>query len=190
MPLPVQPNPWVTVSSAEVFDNPWVTVIHNDVLRPSGNPGIYSVVHFKRKAVGIIPVDREGFTWLVGQHRYPHDRYEWEIPEGGAEADESPLDCARRELQEEAGLVAAHWTPLLEMQLSNSCTDEVSLTFLAQELTPTAVAPEETEQLAIQRIPLADAFELVLGGHIRDALSVASLLKLQALLTSGRLVLG
>lgn len=187
MHLPSEPNPWVTLASAEVFANPWIKIVKNDVLRPSGNPGEYSVVHFRRKAVGIIPVDAEGHTWLVGQHRYPHDTYEWEIPEGGAEPDESPLECAQRELREEAGLMAGVWTPLLEMQLSNSCTDEVSFTFLATELTPTAAEPEETEALRVMRLPLAEAFGLALRGDIRDAISVASLLKLKVLLDAGEI---
>jgi 8-oxo-dGTP pyrophosphatase MutT (NUDIX family) len=182
--LPSGPNPWRTHQSEVVFENPWVKIVRNDVTRPSGNPGIYSVVHFRRQAVGVIPVDEQGHTWLVGQFRFPTGTYEWEIPEGGAEPGESPLDCAKRELREEAGLLAEIWTPILEMQLSNSVTDEVSFTFLAQGLRSVDAEPEETEELAVRRVPLETAFAMAMNGEIRDAISVASLLKLQALLGS------
>jgi 8-oxo-dGTP pyrophosphatase MutT (NUDIX family) len=189
MPLPTTPNPWITHHSTEVFDNPYVKLIRNEVTRPSGNPGLYTVVHFKRAAVAIIPVDDEGCTWLVGQYRYAHNRYEWEVPEGGADLDESPEACAHRELREEAGLLATTLTPILEMQLSNSVTDEISHTFVATGLSHTQAEPEETEDLTIHRLPLHEAFSMVLQGEIRDALSVASLLKLKYLLESGTLTL-
>lgn len=185
--LPITDNPWRTHSSQEVFDNPYVKIIRNEVTRPSGRPGVYSVISFKRVAVAIIPVDEEGCTWLVGQYRYPHDTYEWEVPEGGAEPGEDPEDCARRELREEAGLIAGTLTPILHMQLSNSTTNEISHSFLATNLTPTEPEPDETEQLAIHRLPLAEAYAMVLRGEIRDALSVATLLKLKLLQESGAL---
>lgn len=187
--LPITDNPWRTHSSREVFDNPYVKIIRHEVTRPSGQPGVYSVINFKRVAVAIIPVDKEGCTWLVGQYRYPHGTYEWEIPEGGAEPGEDPEDCARRELREEAGLIAGTLTPILHMQLSNSTTNEISHSFLATHLTLTDPEPDETEQLAIHRLPLAEAYAMVLRGEIRDALSVASLLKLKLLQESGALII-
>ena len=180
-------NPWRTHSSHEVFDNPYVKIILNQVTRPSGHSGTYSVIKYKRVAVAIIPVDEEGHTWLVGQYRYPHDTYEWEVPEGGSEPGEDPADCALRELREEAGLIAGKLTPILHMQLSNSTTNEISHSFLATDLTLTDPDPDDTEQLAIHRLPLADAYAMVLRGEIRDALSVASLLKLKLLQESGAL---
>lgn len=187
--LPITDNPWRTHASQEVFDNPYVKIIRHEVTRPSGQPGVYSVINFKRVAVAIIPVDEEGCTWLVGQYRYPHDTYEWEIPEGGAEPGEDPEDCARRELREEAGLIAGTLTPILHMQLSNSTTNEISHSFLATHLALTNSDPDETEQLAIHRLPLTEAYDMVLRGEIRDALSVASLLKLKLLQESGALTI-
>ncbi len=187
--LPDGPNPWKIQDSREVFSNPWVRLVKNNVIRPSGNPGIYTVVHFRRKAVGVIPVDQQKHTWLVGQFRFPTNTYEWEIPEGGAEENETPLQCAKRELQEEAGLIGKIWTPLQHLQVSNSVTDELAYTFLAQDLTSVIATPEETEELAVRRVPLETAFTMALDGEIRDAISVASLLKLKCLLDSGRLAL-
>src|ERR1700723_2760187 len=83
-------NPWTTLSSRAVDENPWISVREDQVLRPDGQPGIYGVVHFKNRAVGVLPVDEEGRVWLVGQHRYPLDAYSWEIPEGGCPESETP----------------------------------------------------------------------------------------------------
>lgn len=185
--LPTTPNPWITHTSHDLFENDYVKLVHHEVTRPSGNPGTYTVVRFKRVAVAIIPVDSEGHTWLVGQFRYTQNAYEWEVPEGGAEMGETPEDCAHRELREEAGLVASDLTPILEMQLSNCVTDEISRTFVATGLTPTASEPDDTEQLMVHRLPLTEAFAMVLRGEIRDALSVASLLKLKYLIDSSAL---
>lgn len=180
-------SPWQTLRIDRIYDNPWIQVSHRQVINPSGGNGIYGVVHFKHIAIGIVPIDAAGFTWLVGQYRYPLQRYSWEIPEGGGLWSVPPLDSAKRELLEETGIVAQIWTPLLEMHLSNSVTDEYSIAFIAQELELGPAQPEETEQLQIRRILFADAVQMVLQGEITDALSVAALLKTNEWLRQGYL---
>jgi hypothetical protein len=76
-------NPWKTISTTLKYENPWIRVEEHQVLNPSGKEGIYGTVHFKNIAIGIIPVDDEGNTWLVGQYRYPLNCYSWEIIERG-----------------------------------------------------------------------------------------------------------
>lgn len=177
-----QINPWVTRSSREVYANPWITVRENDVLNPAGNPGIYGVVHFVHTAVGVVPLAEDGTTWLVGQYRYTRNAYSWEIPEGGAKPGEDVLECAQRELLEETGLTAETWDPLLSgIQTSNSVCDEVGHLYIARGLTLGEARPEETEELTIKRLPLAEAIEMTLRGEIQDALSVAALLKLRCI---------
>ena len=100
-------NPWTTLSTRETYSNPWIRVREDQVLNPNGGRGIYGVVEFKNRAIGVVPIDDEGFTWLVGQWRYCHERYEWEIPEGGCPAGESTEEVARRELLEETGIAPA-----------------------------------------------------------------------------------
>ena len=97
------------------------------MIRPDGLPGIYGVVQFKNRAVGVLPVDRDGAIWLVGQYRYPLDAYSWEIPEGGCPETESPEETARRELREETGLVAGRLELVATSHLSNSVSDELGL---------------------------------------------------------------
>ncbi|MCC6460282.1 MAG: NUDIX hydrolase [Saprospiraceae bacterium] len=182
-------NPWTTLQTDTVYDNPWIQVTHRDVLNPAGGKGIYGVVHFKNIAIGIVPLDQEGYTWLVGQYRYAPGVYSWEIPEGGGPLSRPLLESAQRELLEETGIRAGRWTPLLDMHLSNSVSDEYGVVYLAQDLEFGLAEPEETEQLHIRRLPLAEALEMVMDGQITDSLSVAALLKINELLRRGALAL-
>ena len=169
-------NPWTTKDRRVVYENPWIRVREDQVIRPDGEPGIYGVVHFKNRAVGVLPVEPDGSIWLVGQHRYPLDLYSWEIPEGGCPEGESPEDCARRELQEETGLVAGKLEPILNAHLSNSVSDEWGVIYRATDLTSGPARPEGCEQLQVKRVAFAEALGLVRRGEITDSLSVMAIL--------------
>lgn len=175
-------NPWQVTSTRTAYDNNWIRVEHHEVINPAGNPGIYGKVHFKNIAIGVVPVDDEGYTWLVGQYRFTIDEYSWEIPEGGAPDGSLPLDSARRELLEETGLVAAEWEEILKLHLSNSVSDELAFVYVARNLTQQEAEPEETEQLQVRRVHLSEVYRMVDDGKITDALSVAALLKLKTML--------
>ena len=146
------------------------------VINPGGGENLYGWVHFKNRAVAILPIDDEGHTWLVGQQRYTLGAYSWELPMGGAPTDEAPLDAARRELREETGLEAKQWAELCRLHTSNSITDELGIVYLATVLTPGEPDFEETEDLVIRRLPVAEALAMVDSGEITDGISVAALL--------------
>lgn len=169
-------NNWKTIHKETTYENPWIRVEHRDVITPSGNPGIYGVVRFKNKAIGIVPVDDAGFIYLVGQYRYPLEEYSWEIPEGGGPLGEDPLATARRELKEETGLTAERWRQIGRVHTSNSVTDEEGFIFLAQGLTPGDAQPEETEELVLKKVSLADAVDMVMRSEITDSISVCGIL--------------
>lgn len=171
-------NPWVTRTSTVVYDNPWIEVSHRDVRTPTGTDGIYGLVRFKNRAIGVIPVDEDDHTWLVGQYRYAVDHYSWEIPEGGGPLADDPAEAARRELAEEVGLEAGHLELLVECELSNSVTDEFGLIYVATDLLPCATDRDDTEVLELRRLPVDDAIAMVMTGEIIDALSVMGLLRL------------
>jgi 8-oxo-dGTP pyrophosphatase MutT (NUDIX family) len=175
-------NPWITRSTIEIFDNPWITLTEHEVINPAGLPGLYGKVHFKNIALGIIPIDAEGNTWLVGQHRYTLGQFSWEIPMGGGPLEEDWLASAQRELEEETGLSAEKWTQLMEIHTSNSVTDEVGYVFLAENLTQGKASLEPTESdLKVWKLPLSEAVQMVMDGKITDAISVAGLLKVARL---------
>ncbi|OZI09253.1 DNA mismatch repair protein MutT [Siphonobacter sp. BAB-5385] len=174
-------SPWKTVSSTVVYDNPWIRLRHEEVITPAGTSGIYGVAHFKNKAIGIIPIDNEGYTWLVGQYRYPLEEYSWEIPMGGGSIDVDPLISAQRELKEETGLIALDWQMIGRIHTSNSVTDEEGFIFVAQDLEQGETEFDETEVLQIWRLPLSEAIEMVMDNRITDSLSVYGLLKVARL---------
>ena len=168
-------NPWVRKSSSVAYENPWIRVEHHEVVNPAGNDGIYGLVRYKNHAIGIVPVDDEGYTYLVGQYRYALDEYSWEIPEGGCPVGTDTLDTARRELKEETGLEAEEWTRIMEFHLSNSVSDEWGVAYIARKLRQGAAEPEDTEDLRLRRLPLREAVEMTLDGRIKDALSILAL---------------
>ena len=180
-------NPWTILSEKDIYQNNWIKLTEFQVLNPAKNPGIYGKVHFKNLAIGIIVLDENFFTYLVGQYRFPLNQYSWEIPEGGSSLDKDPLEGAKRELLEETGLVAHRWTPIQTMHLSNSVSDEYGIIYLAQDLEQHTACPEETEQLVIQKLPFQKAYEMVEKGIITDSLSVAAILKVKLMLLDGRI---
>lgn len=175
-------NPWTILSEKNVYDNAWINVTEFDVLNPRGGKGIYGKIHFNKIAVGALPLDENLNTYLVGQFRFPLNQYSWEIPEGGAEFTESPLDSAKRELLEETGLTATEWKEIITLHLSNSVSDEVAIIFLAQKLEQRSAMPEETEELTVKKIPFEEAYQMVEKGIITDAMSVAAIQKVKLML--------
>ena len=180
-------NPWTVLNSKLEYENPWISVTEYQVLNPSGGKGIYGKVHFKNIAVGVLPIDAALNTWLVGQYRFVLNQYSWEMPEGGGAMDTDPLDSAKRELLEETGLVAANWQPLLTMHLSNSVSDELAIIFLARDLKQETASPEETEQLAIRKLPFEEFYRMVEQGEITDSMTVAAVLKFKLMLLDGQI---
>jgi 8-oxo-dGTP pyrophosphatase MutT (NUDIX family) len=168
-------NPWRITGEQKIYDNPWISLTEYAVINPSGGNGIYGKVHFKNRAIGIVPMDKTGHIWLVGQYRFALNAFSWEIPEGGGILESDPLDAAKRELKEETGLVAESWEKILEIHLSNSVSDEFGIIYLATGLHQEESEPEDTEQLHIQKVSLEEAYRMVQNHQITDSLSVAGI---------------
>ncbi|PZP45850.1 MAG: DNA mismatch repair protein MutT [Pseudopedobacter saltans] len=174
-------NPWKILDSKHIYENPWLSLTEYQVINPAGNPGIYGKVHFKNRAIGIVALDEADNIYLVGQYRFSIDQYTWELPEGGGLFDETPLDTAKRELQEETGLKAENWEELLIIHPSNSVTDEIGYVFLATGLSQHETNFDDTEDLRTRKIPFDIVLEEVMTGKITDSLTMAAILKLQVM---------
>ncbi|HTD99423.1 MAG TPA: NUDIX hydrolase [Mucilaginibacter sp.] len=180
-------NPWQILSEKNIYDNPWISLTEYQVINPSGNPSIYGKVHFKNLAIGVVPLDQEMNTYLVGQYRFTIDQYSWEIPEGGCPEGTDPLETAKRELLEETGLKAATWTELQRIHLTNSVSDEFGIIYLAQGLEQFDSEPEDTEQLIVRKLPFAEAYRMVCDGEITDSPSVSAIQKVRLMQLEGLL---
>lgn len=180
-------DPWIVKGVTRTFENDWFAIDEHDVTKPDGSPGYYGVVRVRRLAVGVLPIGRDGSVHLVGQWRFPLGRYSWEMPEGGAEPGEDAQACAVRELSEETGLSAGRWVKALEMDLSNSLTDERAVIFLATDLEQGQAQPEATEVLKHRRAPFASVLARVCDGRIRDSMTVAAVLRAHHMAVSGQL---
>jgi 8-oxo-dGTP pyrophosphatase MutT (NUDIX family) len=180
-------DPWTVKAVKRVYETDWFAVDDYEVINPGGKPGVYGVVKPRRCAVGVLPIEADGAVHLVGQWRFPLGRYSWEMPEGGADPGEAALDCAKRELEEETGLRAGSWTRILEMDLSNSLTDEQAVIFLATDLQAGEARPEPVEVLRRRRAPFAEALTRVADGCIRDSMTVAAMLRAHHMAVTGQL---
>lgn len=176
-------NPWSVRSSEVRYENPWISVRHDEVTDPSGRGGIYGVVSPHNLALGVLPILDDGSVLLVGQYRYPLDRYSWEMPEGGGAKDIDPLTSIARELREETGYEASSWLSIMDITLSNSVTDEWAMCWVAWRLHLHAegAEPESTEDLAIWHVPFHHAVEMVWTGKIFDSMTVATIAKVEAM---------
>lgn len=178
-------NPWKTLGTREVYRNPWLTLREDRVIRPDGHEGIYGVID-TRIATGVCALTPERELYLIGQYRYPTKCYSWEIVEGGTDPGEDCMDAMKRELREEAGLVAGRWTPLgHEIHLSNCISSEIGYIYLAEELTEVGAEPEGTEVLEVRKVPFEECLAMVDRGEIVDAVSVLGILLLERYLRMG-----
>lgn len=180
---------WRIKSARTVYNNRWIMVREYQTLAPTGADAQYGMVHLHNHALGVLPIDENGQTILIGQERFCFGRYSWELPEGGGPVDLDPLEGAQRELSEEAGLRAQHWLPLLEdVHFSNSVTDERAFAFIAWGLAEDATFQKDSsEELSVRRVPFAEALRMGVSGEITDAFSLVMLLKADHLLRTGAL---
>ena len=136
------------------------------------------VVHFRHHAIGVVPLDANDRVLLVGQFRYPVNRYSWEIPRGGGSFHEEPEAAARRELVEETGYSGGEWRELYRAELSNSVTDEVAVLFVATDLEAGPASPEGTEQLQLRWVPFGETVAMFRSGDISEAMTILAIQRL------------
>jgi ADP-ribose pyrophosphatase len=163
-----------TVFEGRVFD-----IIVDDVEYPNGRPSIREVARHSGGAV-VFPVLPDGRVVLIRQHRYPLGEFIWELPAGKLNRGEDPLDCAKRELEEETGLHASGWTLLNSIYTTPGFCDEVLHIFLATGLreAPGGRKPEEGEEtMTVNVVSLDEALRMVDAMEIRDGKSICGILQ-------------
>ena len=155
-------------------------------LLENGETSIREVVHHHGGAC-IVPYFEDGTLCMVRQFRYAMQQELWELPAGKLEKGEDPFEAAKRELGEECGLTADHYTPLGEFYPTVGYDTEIIYMWVATGLHTTQMHLDDDEFLTPDRIPLAKAYEMVMSGEIKDGKTIAGVLKLKALVDEGRL---
>ncbi len=173
-------NPWTLVKKNELFTCPFFTVRQDLVSHAGGAPRPYNSIRMKFEGASVLPIHADGSTTLVGQYRYVVDRYSWELPGGAAFHGTSPSDAARAELSEETGLTADHWLHVLRSAVAPGSLDEVNNGFVAWGLREGQAHPEPEEDLALRRVPFAEAVEMALAGQIGHLTGMATILAVHA----------
>jgi len=168
-------NPWKKLKSETVYKNKWYSVRRDEVIRPDGELGEYNVVEALDGAF-VLALDEADRIQLIRKYRYTTNIYSLEVPAGGIEHGEDPLTAARRELQEELGLVAQDWKEIGKFQAENAYINNFGMVFIARSLSTTnqddrlAEGINKTEKLTIK-----EALQLVRSGEITDSQSISAL---------------
>jgi ADP-ribose pyrophosphatase len=169
-------GPWKVIHSRSVYRDPWIDVQVDDVIRPDGDPGIHSIIRLK-SGVTVIALDPSQHVYLTEEFHYAVGRVTIEGVSGGKEPDEDFASAARRELQEEIGIVAERWTELGEVDPFTANVHSPTRLFLAEDLHFAAAAPEGSETMRRIQVPLAEAVAMVWDGRITHAPTCVALLK-------------
>ncbi len=164
------------LSSEEIYPGKIIRVEKWQVELPSGGTALREIVRHNG-ASAVVPVDEFGQVTMVRQHRIAIDKMTWEIPAGKLDSpDEDPFDAARRELEEETGLQAAHWQKLTSMYTTPGfCNERISI-YLATGLTQHPSHPDADEFLGLKKIPLDDAIAQCASGELQDGKTLVGLL--------------
>jgi ADP-ribose pyrophosphatase len=169
-------GPWKISHTTIKYKNPWLTVREDEVVRPDGKPGIFGVVEMVPGA-SVLPIDEKGNVYLTKEFRYAIGEESIEVVSGGVEEGETPLDAAKRELEEELGFVAEEWIELGKMNPFTSVVFSPANLFLAKRLTTTKINHDSTEIITPIAMPLKQAVEMVMNSKISHGQTSVLILK-------------
>jgi len=168
---------WKTLGSRVAYETPWLKIIEDSVITPESKKGNYSFVQTRGDAVFIVPISRDREVYLIGQFRYPTNNYSWEVPAGNAEGQDS-LEAAKRELEEETGLLASSWEKVGSYFTANGFSSEATHLFVARSLKETGSHKQEEEGItAVKKVKIEEFFDLVDSGEISDGQTILAVLR-------------
>ena len=169
------------VSSRAAYRGRLLKVNEDEVSLPDGSTALREYVLHPGAAI-ILPVFDDGSVLLERQFRYPLGQHFYELPAGKLEADEPPLETAKRELLEETGYLAGEWRELGRFHPCIGYSDEQIDFFLARKLEFKGAQPDEGEFLETLRMPLAETLEWIRRGRITDGKTILGLFWAEKLL--------
>jgi ADP-ribose pyrophosphatase len=178
-----QHGPWQIVRSHAIYKDAWLEVRKDDVIRPDGAPGTHGVVLLK-PGVSVLALDDERHVYLTEEFHYAVGRQTIEVVSGGCEIEESPIEAARRELEEELGIIADEWIALGVFDPFTTMLSAPAELFLARRLTFGETRQEGTENIRCVRVAFDEAVAMVMEGRITHGPSCVAILKAARLLNT------
>lgn len=169
-------GPFEVTESKQVYKNPWIELTQDKVIRPNGKEGMFGVVN-AGEGVNVLALDKNNQVYLIYEYHYAIEKYEYILPSGGIDKNETPLEAAKRELKEEAGLEAKKWTYLGSFNPLTMIVSATNHSFLAEDLTAGKQTDEEQELLKVKRFPFAELFPMIERGEMSHSGTVIAVLK-------------
>ena len=161
------------ISSKTVYKNPWITVHEDKIKRANGQDGIYGIVEYS-PGIAVVAVNEKNEIFLVKEYAYAIDEFNISLPSGGIDSNESPLDAAKRELHEEAGVSANEWIDLGFINPYTMIINGLQYLFLAKGA---IIDSQYEEEFEIIKVPFEEAYQMVLQSKINHAGSCVAILK-------------
>ena len=165
-----------TVSKEYIFKGEVINLRVDTVTTPAENTATRELVEHPG-GVCVVPVDKDGCVIMAWQYRRPFDQNLFEIPAGKLTPGEDPLECGKRELEEETGVRAKRYTSMGKLYPSPGFCNEVVHMYVAQDLYKGNIHRDADEFMEIVRVPLGELVDKVLSGEIADAKTALALLK-------------
>ena len=170
-------GPWLIKKSTVKYKNSWITVREDQVIRSDGKKGLYGVV-LKADGAQTLPLDKDGYVYLVRPFCYGLGEWTLEVPGGAVNSGEKPLSAARRELREETGIIAGKWTSLGRVHGFTDIMNSAGHIFLAEGLSFVERHLDLEEQgMKLVRVKFEKAFQMVIEGTVTHAQSCVVILK-------------
>lgn len=175
-----------TLTSKEIFNGHVIKVYYDTVELENGDTSFREVVKHNGGAC-VLPLTDNDEIYMVRQYRYALNEEMYELPAGKLEAGEDPFEAAKRELEEECGVTADRFINLQPLYPTVGYDSEVIYCWLATGLHPAKMHLDEDEFLTPEKVPFRKAYEMVMDGTIKDAKTVAGILKLALMKYEGKL---
>ncbi|MDD3793433.1 MAG: NUDIX hydrolase [Candidatus Gracilibacteria bacterium] len=175
-------GPWKIISSEIKYKNPWIEVQEDKVIRPDGKDGIFGTVKML-DGISILPIDNNGNVYITREFKYGLGEESFEVVSGGIDENENHLDCAKRELKEELGIIAENITYLGVVNPFTSVIKSKAYLYLAQDISFTKSKNDGTETIKLTKLPLQEVYNMVISGKITHGPSCVLILKAYYYLT-------
>lgn len=177
-------NPWKIISSKTVYQNPWIRVREDQVIKPDGNDGIYSVIESKDSVI-VGAINDDGYIYLIYSFSYPAQSWQWELPGGGSDGEEI-IEASKRELAEETGITANEWITLPATRVCDGLMTERMHTLLARDLSfKSKPASDDSGVIAKGKFfSLNEVHEMIDSGEIDEGQSITALYLIERWLDS------